>query len=121
MPTITNIELRAAHIPAIAFEDPSIIAIGRKWGDGHVTLMKAYDDGEQGLEFTSFGNGGGVHVDLGHSESFNLKLQHFGDSDVPTEDDLITRTIGPIRGLTNRPPPPFIDAMLLHSTSDGVE
>jgi hypothetical protein len=81
--------------------------------------MKAYDDGEQGMEFTSFGNGGGVHVDLGHTESFNLKIQKFETGDVPNQDDLLTRTIGPIRGLTNRPPPPVLDALLLHGTSDG--
>jgi hypothetical protein len=121
-PRITTLDLRARGVSTVSFEDPAITAVGRKWGDGHVTLMKAYDDGsEQGVEFTSFGNGGGVHVNLGHSESFNMKLQKFETGDVPTQDDLLTRTIGPIRGLTNRPPPPFLDAMLLHGTSGGVE
>jgi hypothetical protein len=108
--------------PEVSVEDPAITASGRKWGDGHVTLMKAYDDGqEEGLIFSSFGSGGGVHVELGHTESFNFKLQKFEDGTIPTQDDLLTRTIGPIRGLTNRPPPPFLDALLLHGTADGVE
>jgi len=121
LPPITTLDLRSTSASGLVFDDPSITTMGRKWGDGHVTRMKAYDDGEEGIQFSSFGLGGGVHVDLGHSESFNLKLQRFQDGDIPTQDDLLTRTIGPIRGLTNRPPPPFLDALLLHATSDGIE
>src|SRR5205823_1787947 len=72
------------------------------------------------MEFKAFADGGGVHVDLGHSSSFNFRLTHFETGDIPTEEQLLTRTIGPIHGLTNRPPPPFLDAMLLQPTSDGT-
>jgi hypothetical protein len=121
-PPITALDLRASRLNEVTIEEPAITAAGRKWGDGHVTLMKAYDDGsEEGLIFTSFGPGGGVHVDLGHSESFNMKLKGFFEhGGVPTEDQLLTRTFGPIR-LINRPPPPFLDALLLHGTTEGVE
>jgi hypothetical protein len=107
--------------PTVTVEDPSITSSGRKWGDGHVTLMKAYDDGESGVEFRSFGAGGGVHADLGHSESFRVKLTKFENGDIPDQDQLLTRTIGPIRGLTNRPPPPFLDALLLKGPTNAVD
>ncbi|MEY2410277.1 MAG: hypothetical protein QOF48_2947 [Verrucomicrobiota bacterium] len=118
-PPITALQLRAAGVPQLAFEEPALTVAGRKWGDGHVTLMKAYDDGES-LEFMAVGNGGGVHVDLGHSSAFDLRLQKFETNAIPGEE-LLTRTIGPIRGLTNRPPPPFLDAMLFHASTGGVD
>jgi len=118
-PPITQVELLASGLSEVLLDNPAITASGRKWGDGHVTLMKAYDDGES-MEFASLGDGGGVHVDLGHSESFDLRLTHFENGDIPTEEQLLTRTIGPIRGLTNRPPPPFLDAMLLQASPDGT-
>jgi len=82
--------------------------------------MKAYDDGNS-IEFLAGGDGGGVQVDLGQSDSFDLRLTKFDTGEVTTQDDLLTRTFGPIRGLTNRPPPPFLDAMLLHATPAGVD
>lgn len=111
-PPITGVYLLATGLAEVLVEDPALTALGRKWSDGHVTLMKAYDDGESGLEFRALADGGGVHVDLGHSESFDFRLTHFESGDVPTEEQLLTRTIGPI-ALTNRPtPPPFLDALL---------
>jgi hypothetical protein len=109
---ITEVAFVANGFHEILFDDPSIQALGRKWGDGHVTLMKAYDDGE-GMEFRSFADGGGVHVDLGHSESFNFVLQRF--SDLPA-DALLTRTIGAIPGAL----PPFLDALFLQGSPDGI-
>ena len=121
-PPITELFLYASGGPSITVEQPSITASGRKWGDGHVTLMKAYDDGDLGVEFRSFAPGGGVHVELGHSESFNVRLkQLFQDGEIPKQDELLTRTLGPIRGLTNRPPPPYLDAMLLQGAPGAIE
>ena len=118
-PPITEVYLLASGMAEVTVENPSLTATGRKWGDGHVTLMKAYDDGDS-VEFVATDDGGGVQVDLGNTESFNLRLTNFGPAPLIGED-LLTRTLGPIRGLTNRPPPPFIDALLLHSTASGVE
>lgn len=118
-PPITDLYLYSSGYAEVLMEEPSITASGRKWGDGHVTLMKAYDDGES-MEFAAMGDGGGVHVDLGQTESFNLRLTKFA-TNLPAGEDLLTRTIGPIRGLTNRPPPPVLDALLLHGVSGGVE
>jgi hypothetical protein len=108
-----------AHMP---IEDPSLSTQSangprRRWGDGHVTLMKAYD--EERVAFAVTSTGGGVAVDLGHANSFELSLQKFGTNPPPGEQ-LLTRTLGPIRGLTNRPPPPFLDAMLFEATDEGV-
>jgi hypothetical protein len=120
-PPITDVALMAQALPEFLVEDATITAVGRKWGDGHVTLMKAYDDGEAGLEFVALSPGGGVHVDLGHSASFQMRLTHFRSADNPSEEQLLTRTIGPI-ALTNRPaPPPFLDALLLQASSGGVD
>ena len=119
LPPITDLYLYASGVAEVPIEEPSITAKGKRWGDGHVTLMKAYDDGDS-VEFMAGGDGGGVHVDLGHTESFNLRLTKF-ETNLPPGEDLLTRTIGPIRGLTNRPPPPVLDSMLLHGTGDGVE
>jgi hypothetical protein len=118
-PPITDLHLYTSGWPEMSIQQPSITAMGRKWGDGHVTLMKAYDDGGS-LEFRALATGGGVLVDLGHTESFNLRLTRF-ETNLPPGEDLLTRTFGPIRGLTNRPPPPVLDSMLLHGTQDGVE
>ncbi len=125
LPPVTALDLMGTSLPAVTYTEPSVTAAGRKWGDGHVTLMKAYDDGEseRGIQFTSTGpSSSGALMDLGHTESFDVLVHKFQDGEIPTQDDLLTRTIGPIRGLTNRPsPPPFLDALLLHGTSSGVE
>lgn len=117
-PPITDLRLVASGYEEVTVEEPALTARERKWSDGHVTLMKAYDDGES-LEFAALADGGGVSVDLGHTESFTLRLTRFETNPLPGEY-MLTRTIGPIRGLTNRPPPPFLDALLLEDTGDGV-
>jgi len=118
-PPATELYMYASGVPEVGVEDPTVTASRRKWSDGHVTLMKAYDDGET-MEFRSFATGGGVHVDLGHAESFEMSLHKFEDGDIPDQDQLLTRTIGPI-ALTNRPPPPFLDALLLQGPSNAVQ
>lgn len=117
-PPVTELSVLATGLSEFLIDDPSITARGRRWGDGHVTLMKAYDDGEA-MRFVAAGEGGGVHVDLGHADSFDVMLAKFG-TNLPPGETLLTRTIGPIRGLTNRPPPPFLDALLLQAGSGGV-
>jgi hypothetical protein len=122
MPPITrDLSLIVSGMAEVGVEDVSVTEQGRKWGDGHITLMKAYDDAEQGLEFSAFGPDGAVELDLGATASFNVRLKgYFETGDVPTENQLLTRTIGPIRGLTNRPQPPFLDALLLQGTTNAV-
>jgi hypothetical protein len=71
------------------------------------------------VEFAVTSTGGGVAVDLGHVSSFELSLQKFGTN--PPPEQLLTRTLGPIRGLTNRPAPPFLDALRFDSSDAGVE
>jgi hypothetical protein len=118
-PPFTDLFLSATDYAEVAIAEPTLTAQGRKWGDGHVTLMKAYDDGES-MRFAPLANGGGVQVDLGHAASFDLHLTKFETNTIPGEE-LLTRTIGPI-ALTNRPtPPPFLDAMLLKEKNGTVE
>jgi hypothetical protein len=51
LPPITELALVISNLDTLPFEDPSITSSRRKWSDGHVTLMKAYDDGstERGM------------------------------------------------------------------------
>jgi hypothetical protein len=86
---------------------------------GHISLLKARTSGN-GCEFAVVGTNGGIRLDLGASDSFDLQLTKY-ETNLPPGEELLTRTIGPIRGLTNRPPPPFLDALLLRSTPAGVE
>jgi len=85
-----------------------------------VTLMKAYDDGEEArkLEFTTFDEGGGVHVDLGRADTFNVGIYHFENGDIPTEEQSF-RIIGP-PVLINRPKPPT-NYLRLASSAGGVD
>jgi hypothetical protein len=119
-PPVTEAFLYVSGWLQMPIEEPSLATggdRGRRWGDGHVTLMKAYDDGS--LEFAVTATGGGAVVDLGHANSFELALKKYGTNPPPGEQ-LLTRTLGPIRGLTNRPAPPFLDAMQFDATADGV-
>jgi len=117
-PPITELNLYAGGLAEVGVQEPTLSAQGRKWGDGHVTLMKAYDDGE-GMEFAVLGNNGEpVHVDLGHAESFDLRLTRFETNALPGEE-LLTRTVGLISGLPSQPP--FLDALLLKESGGQVE
>jgi len=116
--------LLASGLAEIGLENPTVTSQGRKWGDGHVTLMKAYDDEEDAamrrMEWTSFGEGGGVHVDLGRAATFELGLHHFENGDVPTQEQFL-RVIRPPRGLTNRPTPPKDIYGFRQNAGGGVE
>ena len=123
VPLIADRYLYVSGVAELPVEEPSLSTQSasrprRRWGDGHVTLMKAYDD--DSVEFVAGGEGGGVHVDLGTASSFDLRLTKFETNALPGEE-LLTRTLGPIRGLTNRPPPPFLDAMWLKAATNSVE
>jgi len=116
LPPITELYLYASGVAALPIEQPSLTAKEKPYRDGHITLMKAYEDG---LEFGVVGNGGGVEVELGYANAFDLRLTKFATNALPGEE-LLTRTIGPIR-LTNRPAPPFLDALLLKASDTGVD
>jgi hypothetical protein len=118
---ITTIDLIASNLTHVAFDNPSISSASkprRRWGDGHVTLMKAYDDGAaEGVEFVSFGDGGGVSTDLGHAASFQFRIGHFENCDVPNQEQLFRVKGWPPGTTTNRPPPPVFDLRLAQSAS----
>ena len=111
--------LMARGLPEVKVEDPGVSSQERKWGDGHVTLMKAYDDEPtmRKIEFTTFDEGGGVHVDLGRADTFRVGIHHFENGDIPTEEQLF-RIIGP-PVLINRPSPPT-NYLRLARGADGV-
>ena len=112
-PPITTLDLLASHMPSVPFRDPTIGAARRKWGDGHVTLMKAYDDGEaRGMEFFTLGSGGGVNTDLGYASGFEFRVHHFETGDIPNQDEIYSMRGWPPGTTTNRPPPPVIDLRL---------
>ena len=119
-PPLSDLYLYASGVAEVGVEEPTLTAGGRKWGDGHVTLMKAYDDGGS-MEFVRTADTGDddgiVHLDLGHAESFDLHLTKFATNALPGEQ-LLTRTIGPIALTT---PPPFLDALLLWENSGQVD
>jgi hypothetical protein len=114
---ITELYLYASGLAKVPIEEPSLTARERRWGDGHVTLIKVYDD--DAVEFAATGDGGGVQVDLGAADSFDLRLTRFETNAIPGEE-LLSRTIGPLR-TTNRPAPPFLDALLLKASGIGVD
>jgi hypothetical protein len=114
---ITNLDLTASNLTQVAFDNPSITAFGRKWGDGHVTLIKAYDDGEAGVEFFAAGDGGGPTVDLGHAAAFQFRVGHFENGDIPTAEQLYSIRGWPPGPLTNRPAPPPILLRLVQASN----
>src|SRR5207248_8188707 len=99
--------LLASNLPTLAFDNPAITTMGRTWGDGNVTLMKAYDD-PAGLEFAAFGPDGGVNTDLGNAATFNFRMQHFEDASVTNQELTFTARGWPPGTTTNRPAPPPI-------------
>jgi hypothetical protein len=104
---LTNLALITSNLTSLPFYNPTLQKGGRKWSDGHVTLLKAYDAGtDSGMDFTSLGDGGGVGVDLGHAAGFSFRRGHFHNGDIPDQNELY-RVIGwPPGTTTNRPPPP---------------
>ena len=63
LPPLTDLYLYASGMAALPIEEPSIGTQSaskprKRWGDGHVTLMKAYD--EDSVEFAVTSSGGGV-------------------------------------------------------------
>ncbi len=65
-----------------------------------------------GVSVVSLADGSGVTLDLGRAASFNAGLHHFENGDIPDQEQLLRVIGGPIRGLTNRPPPPVLDLRL---------
>ena len=114
----TMLNLVTSNLTSIAFDNPSITASGRQWSDGHITLLKAYDDGtEAGMEFYSLGDGGGVTTDLGHAASFQFNIAQLQDSTVSNLSQMFAIRGWPPGTTTNRPPPPVFNLQLAQSTS----
>jgi hypothetical protein len=107
LPSIPALSLLASNLPALAFDNPAVTTMGRKWGDGHVTLMKAYDE-PSGLEFAAFGPDGGVNTDLGNAATFNFRMTQFEDASVNNQELTFTARGWPPGTTTNRPSPPPI-------------
>jgi hypothetical protein len=118
LPSIPTLSLLASNLPTLAFDNPAVTTMGRKWGDGHVTLMKAYDD-PSGLEFIAFDADGGVNTDLGNAATFNFRMTHFEDTSVTNQELTFTARGWPPGTTTNRPSPPPIYWRLAQS-SDGT-
>jgi hypothetical protein len=123
-PPITTLDLVVSNLDTIAFDNPSITTSGRKWGDGHVTLIKAYDDGEErGMEFFSLGAGGGVETELGYAANFNFRMTSLDTNGLPLLGQQFAIRGWPPGTTTNRPPPPVINLRLAPDSSGlgGVE
>jgi hypothetical protein len=117
LPPITELNLTVNNLATLAFDNPAITMSGRKWSDGHVTLMKAYDDGtERGMEFFSTSDGGGLNADLGHAASFQLRMTSLDTNGLPPLEQQFAIRGWPPGTTTNRPPPPVFDLRL---TPDG--
>ena len=117
-PPVTMLDLVASNLTEIAFDNPSITASGRKWGDGHVTLLKAYDDGSNtGMEFLALGDGGGPTVELGHAANFQFNVAQLQDGTVPNLAQQFTVRGWPPGTTTNRPPPPVFNLRLAQNTA----
>jgi hypothetical protein len=120
-PPVTDLNLYANELSEVTLEEPTLTASGRKWGDGHVTLIKAYDDGESmrvGVMLNVGNIGEPVHLDLGHAQSFDMTLTKFETNDLPGEQ-LLTQTLGSIGDPASQPP--FLDALLLQESSGLVD
>jgi hypothetical protein len=116
----TLLDLVASNLTEIAFDNPSITASGRKWNDGHVTLLKAYDDGSAaGMEFFALGDGGGPSVELGHAASFQFNVSQLQDSTVQNLSQQFAIRGWPPGATTNRPPPPVFNLRLAQNTKLG--
>jgi len=118
LPPISTLDLVASNLATVAFDNPSITMSGRKWGDGHVTLMKAYDDGaERGMEFLSLGAEGGVETELGHAANFSLRMTSLDTNGLPLLEQQFAIRGFPPGTTTNRPPPPVINLRLVPDAS----
>ena len=62
-PPITALDLVTSNLTQIAFDNPSLTTMRRKKYDGHVSLLKAYDDGaNEDLEFFAFADNSGQRL-----------------------------------------------------------
>ena len=111
---ITQFDLVTSNLTSIAFDNPSITAKdGKPYRDGHVTILKAYDDGaERGMEFYSLGSGGGVQTELGHAANFQLRMTSLDTNGLPPLEQKFAIRGWPPGTTTNRPPPPVINLRL---------
>lgn len=95
-PPMPELALRFSGWPELIVEEPSLTRHGRKWSDGHVTLMKAYEEAdEQGVEFLAAGPGAGVSVDLGYASNVSFQVRHQQDASVPAPEQYLKFRGGP--------------------------
>jgi len=96
--TMQGVTIRAGSLPEIDTSDDAF------W----VRSTAASD----GVSVVSLADGAGANLDLGRAASFDAGLHHFENGDIPDQEQLFRVIGGPIRGLTNRPPPPVLDLRL---------
>ena len=120
-PAPTEVFLYAAGWPQMPLEDVSIStrgdSAGHRWADRHVIIIKADDEGH-GVEM-SLGQTRTVRHSDFHHETFEFAVRNFS-TNPPAGEQFISRTVGPIRALTNRPAPPFLDALSFEVGPLGV-
>ena len=110
---ITALNLLTSNLTTIAFDDPAITAKKYEGHDGHISLLKAYDDGtESGIEYVAFGDGGGVFMDLGHAASFQCRIASLATNAVMNPAETFRIKGWPPGTMTNRPPPPVVELRL---------
>lgn len=113
---ITELYLVSTGLAEVVFEEPTITVNAKRWGDGHVTLMKAYDD--DSIDFVAGGGGGGVGVELGNVSNFEFRVSHFQEPDLPQQEQLFRMVGWPPGTTTNRTY--FTNTLLLAKSGSGV-
>jgi hypothetical protein len=113
LPPISELNLSINNLATLAFDEPVHQMSRRKWSDGHVTLMKAYDDGnERGMEAFADENDADIDVTLGHAASFSFRMTSLDTNGVPPAAQQFAFRGWPPGTTTNRPPPPVINVRL---------
>ncbi len=121
LPVAASLDILGSNLTQLDFDNPSLTAFGRKFTSDNLSVMRGYDEGMvHGLEVAAVAAGGGVTMDLGHSASFRVRLDHFETGDIPTEEQFYSLRAWPPGPLTNRPAPPPILFRLTHGTT-GVD
>lgn len=93
---VPELALRFSGWPELIVEEPGLILNGRHTRTGHVTLMKAYEDGaERGVDFLAAGPGAGISVDLGYASNVSFQVRHLQDAAVPAPEQYLKFRGGP--------------------------
>lgn len=82
-PPLTELALRFSGWAEMTVEEPALLQGGRKWSDGHVTLMKAYDDaGERGIDYLAAGPESEVGITLGFASNLSFQIRQLQSNEV---------------------------------------